>query len=307
MNQPEISVIIVSYNVKAYLQPCIKSVLQQNGISPEVVVVDNNSTDGTVEMLQQNFPSVKLIKNITNKGFSGANNQGIKASRGQYILLLNPDTEIKQNDCLQRLSRSIENNKDGIVAPCLLNSDGSYQHSYWNISGIKELLYETFYMHKAGRVKAKPQGPLFVEAASGAALLMERTLVEKIGLLDENMFWMEDTDFCYRVREAGGKVLYNPEEEIIHHGGKSSGNYSVVIPNQVISKIKFYKKHGTWIQYASMCILSFLFITSRFLMFALLSMTLRNTFVKKCQAYGIAFKWYIKYVFSGVNTIANIQ
>src|SRR5579872_1683287 len=100
MDSPGVSIIIVSYNVLSYVQTCIKSIQKQKGATFEIIVIDNNSTDATVESLKREFPSVKVIANSENKGFSSANNQGIKVSKGNYILLLNPDTEIKQDDAL---------------------------------------------------------------------------------------------------------------------------------------------------------------------------------------------------------------
>jgi GT2 family glycosyltransferase len=299
-NTPEISVIIVSYNVWSYLRPCIVSILSQAGVTTEIVVVDNNSSDGSVEFIQKEFKEVKLIANKENKGFSAANNQGISASKGQYVLLLNPDTELKQTNCLLELCKVVDtDNKGGIVAPRLLNTDGSFQKSYWKIIGIGELLLELFYLHHLFSGEAMPDKAIYVEAVSGAAVFCERSLFDKVGLLDENMFWMEDIDLCYRVKKAGGHILYDPAIEVIHHGGKSSTNYSVVIPNQVISKLKFYKKHGSGLQYVGMSILSLAFILSRLCMFAILSLMFNSKFAEKRKAYAGALRGYLKYTFTG--------
>jgi len=297
MENPDISVVIVSYKVWGYLLPCVKLLFAQQGINIEIIVVDNNSSDGTVVGLRNQFPSVMVVENKENKGFSAANNQGIKMATGNYILLLNPDTEIKEKDALLKLKKSIENeNPDGILAPCLLNEDGSFQQSFWNIPGITKLFLELFYLHRK-RNSTKPFMPVFVEGVSGAAMFFKKKLVDEIGLLDEKMFWMEDMDFCYRAAKAGKKVLYDPTISIIHYGGKSSSNYSVVIPNQVISKIKFYKKHGSWLSFIIMDKLSFLFIVSRWCVFALLSISGNDIQVKKRKAYAIAFNKFFRYNF----------
>jgi len=305
-NTPKISVIIVSYNVWSYLQACIKSVMAQSGVNTEIIVIDNNSLDGSITRIQQEFPGVKLIANKENKGFSAANNQGINLASGEYVLLLNPDTEIKQNDCLLNLCKALDSyNKGGIVAPCLLNTDGSFQPSFWTTSFLSQLFLELFYLHLFAK-KEKPTKAINVQAASGASLLFEKALVKKTGALDENMFWMEDIDFCYRVRKTGGEILYNPDTEVIHHGGKSSTNYAVVLPNQVMSKVKFYKKNGSVIQYAALTILSLVFIISRWFAFAVLSLTFKKVFAEKRKAYGVAVKGYFKYYFSGNKAIINI-
>jgi len=303
MGNPDISVVIVSYNVWDYIKPCINSLFAQKGVIAEIIVIDNKSADGTVGRMKNEFPQVKLIINNDNKGFSGANNQGIAATTGTYILLLNPDTELKQQDILFKLKQSLDNqNSDGIVVPSLSNTDGSYQPSFWPIPGIKELLLELFHFYKQGN-KNKPSKPIFVESASGAALFFKKQMIDEIGMLDEDMFWMEDMDFCYRVRKAGKKILYDPSINIIHHGGKSSTNYSIVIPNQVISKIKFYKKHGSLFQFVMMDKLSFWFIISRWFVFAMASLGGSDIFTKKRKAYSVALKRYLNYARTGEDVI----
>jgi|SRR6185437_2950777 len=300
---PDISVIIVSYNVWGYLQPCLRSVFDQENVSVEVIVVDNNSTDNTVENIGKEFPSTKVISNSVNMGFSGANNQGINVAMGNYLLLLNPDTELRDGNILFQMKEFLcTSNQSGVIAPCLLNTDGSFQLSFWKTPGVLNLFLELFYLHKVNK-QAKPEKPISVETASGAALFFSKKIIDKVGLLDENMFWMDDIDFCYRVLAAGQKIVYNPEIEIIHHGGKSSSNYAVVIPNQVISKIKFYKKHGPWIYYALMNMLSFAFIVSRWCMFTLLSITGKDTFIRKRKAYAVTFGKYITYNTTGDSSI----
>lgn len=302
MGQPEISVVIVSYNVWPYVQACVKSVLEQQGVSCEIIVVDNNSADGSPALVHEKFPEATVIANTENKGFSGANNQGIKASKGNYILLLNPDTEIKQRDALVKMKTFLEGKGNDIVAPCLLNTDGSFQPSFWTSSSLCQLFLELFYFHRFAK-KAKPSAVISVKAASGAALMFNRKLTDKIGLLDENMFWMEDIDLCYRAQKAGARISYNPAIEVIHHGGKSSSNYSVVIPNQVISKVKFYKKNGTALESLFVNVISLLFILTRLCTFAFVSLTGNGVFIQKRKAYVMAMKAYFKYNFKGEASI----
>ena len=218
---PDISIIIVSYNVKQYLCNCIDSILTQIDIVVEIIVVDNNSTDGTQELIKAKYPFVKFISNSLNVGFSAANNQGIKEASAELIMLLNPDTELVDKDTLLRVKKYMnENGQIGILAPHLLNTDGSFQPSFWNFHGIGELMLELFYMHRIKKSKP-PLSPTPIQAASGAALIFKKCLTDEIGGLDENMFWMEDTDFCYRTNKIDKEVIWAPEIKIIHHGGKS--------------------------------------------------------------------------------------
>jgi GT2 family glycosyltransferase len=294
---PDISIVIVSYNVWEYLQLCIDSILSQKNITAEIILIDNHSTDATCEQIISHYPIVKLISNSTNNGFSAANNQGISQARGEVIILLNPDTVLNETDTLHQIKNwMIANPQAAILAPCLLNTDGSFQGSFWNYSGIKELILELFYLHRVNKI-VQPNSPAEVQAASGAALIFRKSLTDEIGGLDENMFWMEDTDFCYRASETGGKIIWNPGIKITHHGGKSTtGNYSLTIPNQVMSRIKFSKKHNSVIYFSLINMLSLVFICSRLIVFSLGSVA-SKTFNEKRKAYFLTLKSYFRFNF----------
>jgi GT2 family glycosyltransferase len=300
---PDISVVIVSFNVKEYLCKCIDSLLAQRNIGIEIIVVDNNSKDGTLELIKAKYPSVKVIVNPNNVGFSTANNQGIKESSGAIILLLNPDTEIVGQDALSMMKNYSDTHpQTAILAPCLVNSDGTFQSSFWNYPGVKAFVLELFYLHR-GRKIVQPNGITKVEAASGAALVFKKSLINEIGGLDEDMFWMEDTDFCYRARKTGKSVTWIPAIKIIHHGGKSSaGNEHIAIPNQVLSRIKFSKKHNSKPEFYLLNIISLLFIYSRLFVLSLLS-PFKEVYNAKRKAYVVALKSYIKFNFRGDNAI----
>lgn len=304
-SKPDISIIIVSYNVWEYLEKCISSILLQKEISFEIIVADNNSIDGTIQNIKQKFPQVRIIHNTKNIGFSAANNAGIKEAKGDLILLLNPDTELKDTNTLAEMEKFMELNPEtGILAPMLLNTDGTLQPSYWNFPKVTNLFLELFYLHRIKKMEPKTS-PVEIETASGAALCFSKAISDGIGGLDENMFWMDDIDYCFRVHKTGRKITYNPGIRVIHHGGKSTtGNYFISIPNQVISKIKYFKKHGTWLQYAIQNMLSFIFIISRLIVFTILS-PMGSTYRQKSTAYSVALKAYIKYNFNGNNEIVS--
>lgn len=302
-SNPEISVVIVSYNVQEYLCICLDSILSQKNILCEIIVVDNNSTDGTTDTLSGEYPTVKIITNIDNVGFSAANNQGIKKSSGEIIMLLNPDTELKDINSMHLIKDYMDRNPAvDILVPLLINTDGSFQASFWEPPGIKKLILELFYLHKLKKAE-QPSSEVVVQAASGAALFFRQSLISEIGGLDENMFWMEDTDFCYRATEAGRKILFNPDIKIIHHGGKSSvENYSITIPNQIISRIKFSRKHDSKLVYFVINCVSMIFILSRVIIFAICS-PINKTYNTKRKAYQKALKSYFRFNFKGDRTI----
>ncbi|MFN3421374.1 MAG: glycosyltransferase family 2 protein [Armatimonadota bacterium] len=239
---PLLSVVIVSWNVREDLKECLQSLLKtgdcgletgEQGLSVEVIVVDNASMDGTVETVRREFPQVRLIANSENLGYTKANNIGIKESRGKYILLLNPDTIVKPN-ALRALVDCAEAHPDaGIVGAKLLNPDGSIQRSARSFPDMGAGLFRNTFL---GRLF--PNNPFVrrylmtdfgydkvreVDWVSGAAMLVRRELFERIGLLDEK-FWAycEDVDLCWRAWQAGFKVLFCPDAVILHKIGRSS-------------------------------------------------------------------------------------
>ena len=300
MSSPGISVIIVSYNAFDYLDKCLSSLLLQKGIDVKIIVVDNNSKDDTVNSIKTKYPEVKLIASAINLGFSAGNNLGIKEATKDVVLLLNPDTELPESDTLVKMrDYLIANPSIGILAPYLLNTDGTFQPSFWNFPKPSDILLELFYLHRIQKTNP-PASPTQIPAASGAALCLTKETADKLNGLDANMFWMEDTDLCFRVTQLGKQVVYHPGIKIIHHGGKSSvNNYSISIPNQVMSKIKYFKKNSSWLAFLTSDIISFLFILSRLILFTLLSLSVNKMFKLKTKAYFVALKAYFSYNFGG--------
>ena len=299
----KLSVIIVSYNVKDFLSKCIASV-QQDFSEAEIIVVDNNSSDGSVEMLKQNFSSIKVIANNENKGFSGANNQGIAIAQGEYIFLLNPDTEVMSGS-IDKMLEYISHKRNIILAPQLLNTDGTVQISAWWFPSAWEIFLEMIFVHKMlciSQYAPNMFDKIFIaEALSGAALIFRSSRNEKF--LDENLFWMEDIDFCYRQKESGGESIYFPKAKIIHHVGQSSKkNFRVSISNQLISKLKFFKKHKQYISFFLASIFIFIHIVLRMIIFIFLFL-FSQYFRKKFDAYLYSFVKFFRYIFTGNTSI----
>ncbi len=256
-SQVLISVIIVNFNVREFLEQALLSVERAlKDIPAEVIVVDNASVDDSVQMVRRRFPQVILIENKDNRGFSAANNQGLEIARGQFIVLLNPDTVV-QEDTFKKLLAFFDQNPQASAATCkILNPDGTFsvdcRHSiptpltaFWKVIGLSRLFPKSKIFGKYNLTYLDENETYQVEAISGSFMMMRREIVEKVGKLDENFFmYCEDIDYCYRINQAGGKIFYVPDSQIIHYKGESTKKYNldyVITFNK--SLYKFYKKH----------------------------------------------------------------
>jgi GT2 family glycosyltransferase len=253
----KLSVIIVNYNVQHFLEQCLHSVLKsKKDLSVEVFVVDNNSVDGSVAMVREKFPEVLLIENKKNTGFSYANNQAIKVSKGEYILLLNPDTVVEE-DTFQKVVSFMDAHADaGGLGVKMLDGKGIFlpeskrglptpQVAFYKIFGLSRLFphSETFGRYHLGFLDKDKVHE--VDILSGAFMLLRKATLDKVGLLDETFFmYGEDIDLSYRIILGGYKNYYYPETRIIHYKGestkKSSVNYVFVFYKAMII---FAEKH----------------------------------------------------------------
>lgn len=274
----DVSVIIVNYNVKDLVLQALKSIYTYTrpSIDLEVIVVDNASSDGSVEAINAAFPKTKIIQNFSNNGFPAANNQGFTKATGKYIFMLNPDTELL-SDTIGTLYDYLEQNQDvSLIAPKLLNTDRSHQISAWRFPTIKSIFAEMYYLHfllKEKNYRDKDYNEVFdADSFSGAALFFSKKLLDKIGWLDESMFWIEDIDFCYRIHQSKGIMRYIPYSPLVHHSGRSAKkSYVISISNQIFNKIKFYKKHHSQAQTNIIKTISFIHVLQKIILFSFLS------------------------------------
>jgi N-acetylglucosaminyl-diphospho-decaprenol L-rhamnosyltransferase len=272
----EISIVIISYNVRDYLLECLASVYAVDSIRYEVIVVDNASTDSSMEAVRSKFPQVIIIENKVNKGFPAANNQAFKIAKGNYIFMLNPDAVLYKGS-LETLYNFLEKETDvHVVAPQLMNSDSTVQQSVWRYPTMGNIFSEMFYLKhflKNKNYNDVDKTKLFeADSFSGAAILFRRSVMESIGMLDESLFWIEDVDFCYRAKKAGFKLMYYPGAQVLHHISKSAKtNYNISISNQVFNKIKFYKKYKSKGKVIFIILLSLYFVIIKLISFIILS------------------------------------
>ncbi|MFN8385331.1 MAG: glycosyltransferase family 2 protein [Anaerolineales bacterium] len=244
----DMSIVLVCWNNKAYLDPCLKS-LYEGGLksSFDVVVVDNGSTDGSQQMLAEKYPQVKLIQNAGNVGLGKASNQGIEATNGRHVLLLNNDTLVNA-PALDVLVEYLDAHPEaGASAGKLLNPDGSFQSGFAPFSTlleefliathIGELLWAGYPSHGDSN-QIKETGWM-----SSACLLVRRAALDKIGLLDEGYFiYGDEADLQFRLNKAGWKVVFLPNSSIIHFGGRSMDRWK---RRKMVyrGKMMFYKKN----------------------------------------------------------------
>jgi N-acetylglucosaminyl-diphospho-decaprenol L-rhamnosyltransferase len=227
----ELSIIVVNWNTRELLRSCLKSIYATvHDLGVEVFVVDNASSDGSQAMVEAEFPLVRLIRNADNVGFARANNQAIQLNRARHVLLLNSDA-VLQDGTVQAMVKVLDSNpRVGIVGAQLFNPDGSFQASFADFpSVLGELLLATSlarYVHSPSYPNYPPQRsqqPRLCDWVSGACLMARMEAIHQVGALDETYFmYSEETDWCFRMRQAGWLIYYEPAARVIHWNGQSS-------------------------------------------------------------------------------------
>ncbi len=251
----DLSIIIVSWNTRDLLLKCLHSIFNHPTGNPlEVWVVDNASSDGSVQMVRESFPQVHLIVNQKNLGFAAANNQAIRHSAGDYLLLLNPDTEVKPS-ALEELIRFMEDHpKAGAAGPRLLNPDGSLQTSVYPAPTLSREFWRLFHLDSI-----KPYGsyrmkewdlttPRVVDVLLGACMILREEALKQVGYLDEDFFmYSEEVDLCYRLKRTGWLCYWVPQAEVVHFGGQSTSQIEGEMFQRLYqSKLLYFRKHHGW-------------------------------------------------------------
>ncbi len=258
--RPSVSVIIVSYQSRAVLGPCLASLAAcQARVPHEVIVVDNDSADGTAAWLVSEHPAVRVIANPHNRGFASAVNQGLAIARGAALLLLNPDSLVDPAGLERLVDTLVDDARCGVAAPRLLDDDGTPARSCGRFPTLWTLACEHL-----GLARAFPGRALFasykyagvpleqldqVGWASGAALLISRRAYETVGGLDAGFFmYMEEVDWCLRATRMGWRVRYVPQATFTHtgqHASKGSGGRTYL--HNLRSRVRYFRKHhGDW-------------------------------------------------------------
>lgn len=235
----DISVVIVTWNVKHYVEGCLKSLELQEGCPQvEIIVVDNASSDGTADSIVEHFPNVTLCRNSSNLGFARANNLGLQHCNGKYICLVNPDVVVAP-DCLAKILLYMEEDLSiGILGPKMLGPDGRVRRSCmrfpdaWNVFcravGLDTLLENSRFSRGLLMQDFRFDRACDVDVLNGWFWVIRRTALEQVGLLDENFFmYGEDLDWCYRFHQHGWRTVFYPGAQAIHYGGASSARVPI--------------------------------------------------------------------------------
>ena len=258
--RPSLSVVIVVWNAQKYVIECLESMREYcQEIYDEVIVVDNASSDGTPELIAEQFPEFRLIRNTENLGFAKANNIGMAECSGDYVCLVNSDVKFV-SDCLSPMLRYLgENPRVGMVGPKMLGRDGKVWRStmrfptVWNqltralgldVAFKRSRVFGGYLMSDFDHETTQP-----VEVLNGWFVLIRRSALEKVGLLDPQFFmYGEDVDWCYRFHLAGEQSIFLAEAEAIHYGGASSANAPLrFYLEQCYANWQYWKKHHNWL------------------------------------------------------------
>jgi len=259
----DLSVIIVNWNTRDMLAECIDSIEQTTpDLSLEIIVVDNNSSDGSQAMVREKYPHVRLIANQDNVGFAKANNQAMRVAEGRYFLLWNSDAfvppypmkkDAPKGTAIQTLLRLAEAHpKAGMVGAQLRNADSSFQASYtpfpnfWQefliLSGLGRQIYARWYPSRAAE---EEKGARVVDYVEGACMLVRRETFQEVGGLDEGYFmYAEEVDWCFAMQKKGWQVWYEPAAIVVHLGGASSSGRRTRREGDLYrSRVRFFRKH----------------------------------------------------------------
>jgi len=245
----DVSVVVVTYNALPWVERALESVRGR-----ETIVVDHGSTDGTTELVRERFPEARLIEQ-ENKGLGGGSNAGMRVASGDYFLLLNSDAWALDGS-VERLAEFADQHPEAaVVGPRVLNPDGSLQRSVRGFPTLWRLATEYFFLRKLAP-RSQALNAFYAggfdhdqvreaEFLLGAILLVRREAADTVGLFDEDFFmFSEETDWCYRFRQAGWKVLFTPEAEFVHVGGASTQkNWGPMFREQVRGHLRFLAKH----------------------------------------------------------------
>jgi hypothetical protein len=254
----KVSIVILCWNDKVVIANCLRSIYANTRSTEfEVIVSDNGSTDGSVKFIREHYPLVRVIENRENLRFAKANNIGIRASRGEYILILNPDTIIHDGTLDKLIMFADQNAEAGAFGCRVLNPDGTYQVSGRPFASLRREWIAALYLRPLGHLSDQFSSDTYtgwngetrrtVDWLSGCFILVRGELLRRLGGFDEQFFYYyEDMDLCHRIWAAGYPIIYTPEMTIVHLGGQSTKRFptAFALDSQVTRYRYYYKYYG---------------------------------------------------------------
>ena len=272
----DVSIIIVNWNTRDFLRDCLSSVFNQTqGIEFEVIVIDNGSSDRSVQMVEAEFPQVTIIANAENRGFAAANNQGMAIARGRYVLLLNSDTVVLDNAIAKTVKFADEHPQAAVVGCKVLNPDRTLQRDCFMYPSPLNMLLAATHLYKIfpkSRFFGREEMTWWdyndvreVETICGCFSLVRNEAIKQVGLMDEMYFvYGDDPDWCYRFKKKCWKVLFVPNAQIIHYGGQTTKYMASAFLLQLHgARLMFIKKHRDALSFRLACFFTALFFLLR--------------------------------------------
>lgn len=270
-----VSIVILSYNTKALLKSCLASIYKHvKSITFEIIVVDNASRDGTVEMIQKEFPQVQIIKNDQNLGFSKGSNIGAKRAKGSTLVFLNSDIELLDDNFDKTIELFVKSPALGAVGGSLLHPDGTQQRSF---SSFYNLFHVATMLVGGDKIELRHKYSVLkqVDWVSGGFLFIKKKIFDELRGFDENFFmYVEDMEFCYRLYKHGYTVVFNPQLKAMHRG-QGSSNRTFAILQIYKGILYFYKKHKTFTEY----IIVKVFLTTKAICALVIGSLTHNTYL----------------------------
>jgi len=252
----QLSIVIINWNDKKVLSGCLESIYKQtNKIDFEVIISDNGSTDDSLQFVKKNYPQALIIENNDNLGFAKGNNSGIKHSRGEYVLILNPDTIILNGALDRFVAWADKHPQVGAFGLRVLNPDGSFQNCarpfptvwrYWiaalylrSLAYISPIFYSDTYTGWNGNSERK------IDWQSGCCIMFRNSVLKQVGVFDPRFFYhYEEVDLCFRIHKTGLDILYTPDSSITHLGGQSVGKFPIRFALEKLrNRYRYFHKH----------------------------------------------------------------
>ena len=285
----DVSIVVAAWNVRHLLEQCIRSVYEQTrGVEFEIIYIDNGSEDGSVDMVKEEFPDIRIIENKTNLGFIKASNQGIRLSSGRYVLLLNSDTVVLDNAIMKTVHFADEHPEAAVVGCRVLNPDGSLQRTAFRFYSTLKMVFRATGLYGWEDYAGWDFDSVReVETIAGCFSLVRMSAIEKVGLMDEIFFvYGDDGDWCHRFLKAGWKVLFTPAAQIIHHGGQTTKKIANKFTYQFFGSVLIIaRKHFSYPTFLACGVLTALFFLARIPYWALVGVAHKN---ERERAFGTA-------------------